>query len=451
MFQLTDIVLISLYIGLIIFIGYRQSRKQSHEGYLIADRNMGIMESIATMNATKTGAVLLSYTALLYLYGPSAFWAFIGTAVGFISFLPFARQLRNHSQQNFYTLSDYFRKKFGELSAKLVTLLNVILMLGFFVVNLIAAAKVLSLMTGLEIVSSGIVVSTLVVIYLLLSGFQAVVRTDLLQYIMIVMILLFFTVILNGSVNELQPHTATNVGAASIIGFFLIGFILPFASPDVWQRVYAMKNTAVVRKSIIWSVVIYVSVGVVMTHLGMLIYQALPSADPDIAIVEGFIHLLPNGLLGLAIIVFFGAFMSSMDTYAFTAASSIVQDFFQKTNPKEKVQLIRYGIFTFVLLATIVALFLQSVVIGSLLFIAYAAIVCVAVLASWWRKHISAITINSSLIIGTILLTLSAIKDYADGTVEPTLVIIGLFSALIGIGIGIGIGSIISRIKQKHT
>ncbi len=49
--------------------------------------------------------------------------------------------------------------------------------------------------------------------------------------------------------------------------------------------------------------------------------------DPDLALIHGFQNLLPQGIIGLATALLFSPIMSSLDTYIYTGASSIVQDF----------------------------------------------------------------------------------------------------------------------------
>ena len=64
-----DYIVIALYFLALIIIGYFASRKQTSESFLISERKLGFLSGIATINATKTGAILLVFTALLYIYG----------------------------------------------------------------------------------------------------------------------------------------------------------------------------------------------------------------------------------------------------------------------------------------------------------------------------------------------------------------------------------------------
>ena len=401
------------------------------------------------MNATKTGGILIAYTALLYLYGVSAFWLFIGVGLGFLIFIPFAKKLRRLSKDVYYTLGDYLRHGFSERSAKLGSLINIIMMIGFFVASLVGSAKVINLYAGIDFTVATIGTSAVVLVYLLLAGFNAVVRTDILQYGIIVFILsVFAAVLISGDTFAIGEIDMFQAGAGNVIGFLLIGVIFPFSSPDLWQRVYAMKDEVTVGKSIFYSIVIYVAVAVILTLIGLAIKAALPDLDPDIAIIEGFTQLLPVGFGGLAVIVFFGAFMSSMDTYAFTASSSFVQDYLSKRLSKaEIVRLTRWFLAVMVVLCTIVALLLQSVVLTTYIFVAFAAVLAVPVIASWIRPKMKTKTMEWSLIVGLVLLVVFGALEVASGGITSMMILKGIISGLVGLGVG----AAVANIRTKAT
>src|SRR3989344_1736118 len=94
-----DLMFIFLYFALLIFIGYYSSRKQKEEDYLIANRNLGTWKTMMTVNASKTGSILMNFVALVYLWGFSAIWYFIGVVAGALLFIPFALRLRERSER----------------------------------------------------------------------------------------------------------------------------------------------------------------------------------------------------------------------------------------------------------------------------------------------------------------------------------------------------------------
>jgi Na+/proline symporter len=109
--SMIDLFSISLYLLLMIALGIFSARgKNKPETFLIADRKLGFLSQTATIVASKTGAgVLVTFVALVYIYGLGAMWFFIGASIGYIIFSFFAAGLRKRSsEKKFYTLSDYF-------------------------------------------------------------------------------------------------------------------------------------------------------------------------------------------------------------------------------------------------------------------------------------------------------------------------------------------------------
>ena len=104
-----DFILIIVYFIILILIGYLSSRKQNEEDFLIAERKLSAISTMATINASKTGSILMIFVALVYVWGFAAIWYFIGTVVGMLVFIPFALKLKENSKQRFYTLADYFK------------------------------------------------------------------------------------------------------------------------------------------------------------------------------------------------------------------------------------------------------------------------------------------------------------------------------------------------------
>ena len=131
-----DYVLIAIYFLVLLYIGYKVSRKQKDEDYLIGERKISTFGTMATVNASKTGSILMIFVALVYLWGISAIWYFIGMMIGIFIFIPFAMKLKDNSNQRFYTLADYFKYNYGSKVAKFVSIITIFLMFGYMVMNL---------------------------------------------------------------------------------------------------------------------------------------------------------------------------------------------------------------------------------------------------------------------------------------------------------------------------
>ena len=136
-----DFLLIFAYFIILLAIGYFTSRKQKDEDYLIAERKLGSWSTMATINASKTGSIMMIFIAFIYIWGFSALWYFIGMICGMFIFIPFALRLKDKSQQRFYTLAHYFKYLYGKKAAFFASVLTIFMMFGFLVLNLIAGTK----------------------------------------------------------------------------------------------------------------------------------------------------------------------------------------------------------------------------------------------------------------------------------------------------------------------
>jgi Na+/proline symporter len=431
-----DFILIGVYFVVLLVIGYFSSRRQKEEDFLIAERKLGTWSTMATINASKSGSILMIFVALTYLWGFAAIWYFIGVVFGTMLFIPFALRLKENSKKRFYTLADYFKFNYGKGPAAIASLISIFLMFGFLVLNLMAGTKLFVFFSGWSFWLCATIMMFVILAYLLMGGFKAVVKTDILQYIAMIFILVLLTIILfSGSLIPASEWSFFDVDVMTLVGFFVVGIIFPFASPDLWQRVYSSRGKKQLKRGMLLSVLFYAFMAFLLALVALTVKVKFPSVDPDLALIYGFANLLPVGLLGLGVILLFAAIMSSIDTYIFTAASSVVQDFFNWD--KEKiVRGMRKLIFVLAVVATLVSIWIQSLIIGSYIFVAAEVVLGAVVVASWIKRGIGSKTIMFGLVVGLIGFFGYLIMSLSKGSIEIGIVIITLIATLIGLGIG---------------
>ena len=89
-----DYLFIVVYFIVILIVGFLTGRKQEKEDYLIANRKLNAFQATTTIFSSRIGAaVLLTYTALVYMYGLGALWYFIGSVFGLFVFYFFGVKL----------------------------------------------------------------------------------------------------------------------------------------------------------------------------------------------------------------------------------------------------------------------------------------------------------------------------------------------------------------------
>ncbi len=448
-FSNLDLILIFIYFILLLGIGifiFKKNKNKNPEDFLIAERNLGTFSTMATMNASKTGAILMTFVAMTYIWGLSAIWVFVGITMGFLIFLPFALKLKKQSHQRYYTLADYFKHNYGKGAAIFASCISIFLMFGNAIINIIAGTKIFTFFIGWPFWICSIIMTVIILIYLLLGGFKAVAKTDVLQYLAIVIILTILSVcIFNGAIIPQSDWSLFAVDIGTIIGFFLIGFIYPFASPDLWQRVYATKNKKTLKRGFIFSVIIYMATAILLSSIALTVKASFPNIDPDLALIHGFKNLLSPGLIGVSIVLLFAAIMSSLDTYVFTGASALVQDFSKSQNKEEFVKNIKKIILSFGIIGIILSILIQNLVIGTFLVNSFVAVLSVMVISTWIKKTIQQQTLIYGFVVGILSTTVFLIINLLQGEVSPTIMIVGILGSLLGLGIG----AIVSFVKTK--
>lgn len=440
-----DILFIVLYFFILIIIGFIVSRKETNEDFLISSRKVSLFSAISTINASKTGAVLVAYSSLVFLYGISAMWYFIGTIIGYLVFIPFAVRLFKQSDKKQYTLAEYFYKNYGSLPGKLSNVLSIILMIGFLIINLTAAASVFGYFTGMSFTMSTVIILIAIMIYVMLGGFKAVVKTDIIQYVSIIGIMIIIPIALfsSGFTTSNVSFNLFEAGGKNLFGFLLLGLLSPFASPELWQRIYSVPDVKTLKKSILFSSLIYLVFGVLLTTLALIIKNNFPNIDPNIGFVSGLSSMLPAGLIGLTVILLISAFMSSIDTYIFTAASGYVQNFMvsrNKTNVKNKIRIVSFivGLLGFLVTISI------SDLVDSVYLTAFLVVLAIPTIVTWLNPKVNKKIIESGFLIGLFGITIQLFFEFSKEVIDPTFVLKGIGLSILGLIIG----WIYSKIKK---
>ncbi len=439
-----DLILISAYILLCLLIGWRSSRHESSEGFLLADRNLGTFENIATMIASKTGGgMFLTAVTLIFLYGGAVMWAYAGVGIGYLIFIKIGTRLRELSEKKkYYTLSDYYFDKFGPV-AGYTTAFAVLVGLNMgLLIQLTGGAIILSQLMGWSFESALIITCVTILIYIVLGGFKAVVKTDIAQFFaLIVLSTMVGLFLLNGMDIPYSELGFTAMPAKSLLGFFLFGVLFPFASAELWQRVYAGRSVKSVRRTITASAFIYIALGIPCLMMGLGIKAQMPDVSSELALIEGFLTLLPAGVMGIGLTAIFAAIMSSADTALFTMTSTVLQDFYDRIyqstgralSKKSLVHLFRMWLVIFMAIGFSISFFIKSMNDTALLFTGYIPVTAFTVLISWIWKRMPGYFFVLMIGCGYIGSTLAIIR----AGITEQLVLSGLTGALVGLGIGL--------------
>ena len=336
------IILIVAYFITVLAIGFFARKKENNEGFLLANRNLGTFALTGTLLASLFGGTAIVVTmSFVFDYGISTLWAFFSTTVGcffLAAIVPKIKQLADRKKH--YTFADNFRTRYGNNVATLFAIIIFLVYFGYFLVQLIAGGIVLATLTAMPYYLAVLLVGVVIIAYIAAAGFKAVVRTDVFQYV-VILLLIFLSVNIFSHAGTI-PSSDLNIfsaGTINIIAFLLYGIMIMTIGAEFWQRIYAAKSVTVARRSLIYRGLIFSFLGILVVLIGLSVKASFPNIEPTSALVVGFQNLLSGPLLGFGLILLFAAIMSSADTFLFVLSSSLSKDFLERSTKLNKTKL----------------------------------------------------------------------------------------------------------------
>jgi SSS family solute:Na+ symporter len=252
---------------------------------------------------------------------------------------------------------------------------------GAVFVNAAPAAYVLMLGTLFAAMFGGpaapwvVAAAGLSVFYVDRGGLRAVIFTDQIQFVLMYggFVILFASLVLqHGGLAFLIPRVPETHwvwhggnGAAAVIVWYVIA-LGTMVDPAFWQRAYAARDPRVARNGVLVSILFWVAFDFMTTSCGLYARALLPDlADPVYAFPRLANMTLPPVALGLFYLGMIATVMSTIDSYAFIAATTVGRDFIWRLRGGDPARIpawSRIGLWLATAFATALALARPSVV-----------------------------------------------------------------------------------------
>ncbi|MGM0587968.1 MAG: sodium:solute symporter family protein [Bacteroidota bacterium] len=373
-FSWIDWVALVLYFALLLFLGYYHKDKEheDEESFLLSGRKMTLGAFVATLVSTWYGGIL-GIGEYSYQSGIST-WLVLGVPFYIFSLL-FAVFLAGKIRMNkALSMPEALADKYGETAGKLsaipifilVSPAPYILMLGLIFQYLTGG-------TGNYLwYASGVALFS--VVYISYGGFHAVVRTDVLQVILMFsgfMVLLGLAMGDFGTLTTLWhsvPDSYRDPTGGQDMGYLLVWFFIAlwtFVDPSFHQRAAAAKSPQVARRGIMISVLFWILFDFLTMFSGMYAWAIL---GPDIqqpVMTYPYLanELLPLGIKGFFFVTLLATIMSTLDSYLFLSGQTLGRDLLAPLFPHvERNQLTRISILAAALLGILLIIIYPSVI-----------------------------------------------------------------------------------------
>lgn len=369
MTQIMTCIAIVLYLGGMIVVGIRLSRKNKNtEDFYLGGRKLGPFVTAMSAEASDMSAYLLmGIPGLALMCGlAEAAWTAIGLAVGtYLNWLFVAKRLRVYSEKvGAVTVPGFFSRRFGDRK-HLLSLIAALIIIVFFVPytasGFSACGKLFSSMFGMDYLTAMLLSALVIVVYCTMGGFLAASVTDLVQSIVMTVSLILVLGISEGfiggfdqlfaSVSSMDGYlnlfkgfdvaTAStgSFGAFSVVttlawglGYFgMPHILLRFMAIDDPSKLKTSRRIASVWVVISMAVAILIGVaGLGLVQKGILpAYESASAAETVIVDISSHITklgFLPAFAAGIFLSGILASTMSTADSQLIAASSSVTQD-----------------------------------------------------------------------------------------------------------------------------
>lgn len=364
--KLFIIIPIVLYLALNLFLGIWVSKIGAKDNakngfinnYFIGGRSMGGFVLAMTLTATYTSASsFIGGPGIAYSVGLS--WVLVAVTQVPTVFLVLGilgKKLAVISRRiNAVTVTDYLSKRYN---SSIVVILASLALVIFFIVTMVAqfigGAVLFQTITGYSYIMGLVLFGTIVIIYTTIGGFKAVVATDTLQGIIMIIgtgLILYFIIKVGGgmdaigaTLNEVNPAWATPLSGnhfspGYILSFWILVGIGTLGLPQNTVRAMGFKNTKSMHNAMIYGTIVFFILMFGMLLAGVLSRAILPIeiTNLDTVIPTLVVKIMPPILAGLFIAAPLAAVMSTVSSMLILSSAAIIKDIYINYMKKEKV------------------------------------------------------------------------------------------------------------------
>lgn len=356
-----DASIFLVYMLALLGVGLWFMRKNtSTDDYFVGGRGMSAGHIGLSVVATDVGGGFsIGLGGLGFVMGLSGSWmlftGLLGAWLAAVLLIPRVYTLgRDHSLLTFPQLLGRF---FDQRVAFVAGVICVVGYLGFTSSQLLAGAKLASAaVEGLDLRTALIVMGTVTVLYTVLGGMKAVVYTDTIQWAVLISGLALVGLPMaflavggwDGIRSTVDPAMLRldNIGAVQLIDWAVTIVPIWFVGMTLYQRIYASRSERDAQKAWFiaglfeWPVMAFLGVALgMLAHVGAeqglldgLVGDAA-TIDPEMGLPLLLRAILPVGLLGLMLSVYFSAILSTADSCLMAASGNLITDIIERFRP----------------------------------------------------------------------------------------------------------------------
>jgi len=378
---------IVIYLVVIAWFAFRHVKVGDIDNYLVNNRNTATLPLVFTTLATFVGGgTSIGLMAMGYESGFAAIGIGVAYVIGFFIISRYAGKIRKIGhEKNIYSFPEFLNRNFTSEQEEVfskwfsATVSGVNIFIFFFLLSaqFVGMASLLKFAFDIGYLEAAIISCLVVIAYTALAGLSGVIITDTIQFIVIIIMIIFIFVpgIISDTaqLSRLDELPEKFVDGTYYGILFLVGLPL-FLAPsvlvrmDIWQRLLAARSEKVAKRVSIISGLGMLPFYIIFPLVGM----ALKIVHTDVVEPKYVAYFFLENhsstfVLGFAVVGLLSALMSSGDSFLNLISISAIRDFvgWKKSKKAKAIKMhsrIRIAAFIFGFIALFLALVFPRIV-----------------------------------------------------------------------------------------
>ncbi|MBO4490692.1 MAG: sodium:solute symporter family protein [Lentisphaeria bacterium] len=354
-------LLFYLYLAAAVVIGCFSARRiRTPDDYYVAGRGTGTIYLAGSLLATILGSsAILGSIDWGYEKGWGGAWLLVCGAIGLFALLPLVKVVARFRGYNLSMLIGSF---YGDTVKKLSGAVIAAAWLGVIGAQIIGAAKITSGTLGISYVQAACLVGGVLTFYTVAGGQFSIIRTDVLQTLLIFLGLTPVAVVLflRSPSLEAAPMISPAFGVFDLIAMLFSYSSTFLVGPDIYSRLFCAKDPGTAKEAVVVTALLLIPFAFLLAFIG--IYGARFYGEGSGAVLFTIARLeFPPAATLLLYFAMLSAIMSSADTTLFTAGGLLSQFFRSRMDSPESVRITKCCIASLGVLAILIAICFHSI------------------------------------------------------------------------------------------
>lgn len=355
--SVVDLIIIGIYMIGMFGVGvFARTKIKSVDDFLVAGNRFKVFSLVGTLVAALTGAgMTMGIVGSVYQYGAGIMWNFVGCAAGCIIFgLLYTKAVRKTNKR---TMAELIAGEFGRVPRFFVGLLVPIYCMGSVTICVTGMGRLITYISqdmhlNISMFTAVMATAIIAVAYTALGGLYSVVWTDVVQFVIMIVVIIVLGPILaistSGGLAPLEAAVAST-GTSLVNPFEGVPMVYVFSStilmlvaipgdPTVPQRALAAESDHTAKKSFVIAGILYLVFGAGLLFIGAGAIAMMPDivehyGSTEAAFPAFIMNYYPPVLRGLGIAALLAAIMSTISAMLLVGSTHLIYDVGKSVKP----------------------------------------------------------------------------------------------------------------------